>query len=193
MTDDANNLKDLKLALRLLHGSLLPDDSEDEARSALARLLRNLREPVDSAVRLVLAALFDPKLETYFPGDGLPFKRKIELIGPQGHRRESGHMLKLADEVANRRFRHRRSLSHEDAIRIVARRFKISTRHVEAAWGQFKCLYDPVEQSWTRDYPGEVKRLREAARAARAARATAGFSRCASPVAGFFRAKRSRP
>jgi len=66
MTDDANNLKDLKLALRLLHGSLLPDDSEDEARSALARLLRNLREPVDSAVRLVLAALFDPKLETYF-------------------------------------------------------------------------------------------------------------------------------
>jgi hypothetical protein len=171
MTDDA--LKDLKLALRLLYDSLLPDDNEDDARSAISRLLRNLREPVDSALRLILAALFDPKPATYFLGDGSPLERKIKLIGRgPGNPRQSGYMLKLADEVANRRFRHRRPLSRENAILAVAKKFKKSTRHVESAVKQYKNLYDPVEQSWARAYPEEVKRLHEKARAARAARAS---------------------
>jgi hypothetical protein len=87
---DSKELTDLRSACDLLGGFTIRDQqglpfkkyfdeceqSEFDAREAIARLLRN-NKPLSSHLRQMLAALFDPQNDTYSTFDGCPIERII--------------------------------------------------------------------------------------------------------------------
>jgi hypothetical protein len=93
---DPEELDDLKQAYGLLEGrhdwsagDALPEkrylnsDKEFVARKALVRLLRNINNPLDSKLRRLLAALFDPETETppYSSFDSVPMEQRVIFKG----------------------------------------------------------------------------------------------------------------
>src|SRR3974390_620263 len=109
---NGEELNDLKSAIALLSGFTESDKKglptkkyyegkyENEPRKAIARLLRN-RKPLDSALRMQLAALFHPDQETapFSTFEGRPIERKIIFeFRKRGRRREDFRQLEIAYE-----------------------------------------------------------------------------------------------
>jgi hypothetical protein len=163
MTDeyDRDELEDLKLAIGLLAGfskriedglptwQYFKGECEIEPRRALARLLRN-QKPLDSLVRCLLAALFDPgpKEPRYASFFG-PVDRQLVFTKPGG--REDAKTAMIVFEIMqclerDTRKDHRgdqgietkRPIRIGEAIAGVAQKFNIGERGVEEMWRRYR-------------------------------------------------------
>jgi len=159
MNDDdynSNDLADLETAITLLVGRATLDDkglpvqkylaagstADSDARRALARLLRN-GKPLDSLLRMYLAALIDPVASNY-PLDPERLAREAQESRPErqiqfrhlGRRnREPDRRTKIAIEVAKLAREYRKL---DPAIVEVAQKYGISERTVRSAWADHK-------------------------------------------------------
>ena len=142
-----DELDDFKWTLMLLDGTTernargqpqkryLNKDEELVARKAIARLLRS-PEPLDSAIRQMLAALFAPERE---PGP-TPTERILIFKGRYRGGAKMQHLRKLAIATAVEDLG--RTKSREDAIQDVAQQFSVSVRTVETAVAYLKTIID---------------------------------------------------
>jgi hypothetical protein len=143
-SERAEGLDDLRLAVRLLEGyhdqkdglpekRYIDDDKELVSRKALVRLLRS-PEPLNSKLRWLLAALFDPEAEEppYISFDSAPIERRLAIIGRyRGARMQSLRQIEMA--VAFDELRHAEGKNREEALNEIAERYDVSVRSVEAA------------------------------------------------------------
>jgi len=141
-------LKDLTSAIGLLVGFTELDEKglptkkycegkgENEPRKAIARLLRN-RKPLDSTLRMQLAALFDPNPEErpFSNFEDSPIERKVVFeFRKRGRPREDFRNLAIAYEVFEIWQKAPAAKGKMDAVIYeVARKFGISEAYVRKA------------------------------------------------------------
>jgi hypothetical protein len=127
-------------------------EAENTARAALVRLLLN-GKPLDIQLRRLLAALFDPRPETYRTPDGAPVERKITFAHRgRGRNPEPLREIEIACAVWNTlriedwvtKSKNRKA-KVEAAIAAVSKRFNISSSRAFHVWSKYKPLLgDPT-------------------------------------------------
>jgi hypothetical protein len=130
----------IKNAKGLLEKSYLAGREELAARQALARLLRS-QKPLDSLLRLMLAALFDRSptgdkaIDDFFATD--PIERKIFFKSPAGRGNQAKRHFAIAERIiAQKRSNPDRTLT--DIKADLANQTDLTEEAIDAAYKRFK-------------------------------------------------------